>query len=40
MVTSGSTKEEIQIKVNTWFCPINPISQTLEYYLNQRKKHG
>ena len=35
METSGSTKSIIEM----CFSPINPITQVLEYYYNQRKKN-
>jgi hypothetical protein len=34
------TKEEIQKKVDSWFCPINPMAQVIEHYYNMRKKNG
>lgn len=34
------TKEESEKIINSWFCPINPISQTIEYFYNQRKHNG
>ena len=39
--TSGATSANtFTFKVQWGFCSINPISQAIEYYVNERKKHG
>lgn len=30
----------IEDKVNSWFCPINPMVQVAEHFYNMRKKNG
>jgi hypothetical protein len=34
------SKKEIEEKVNSWLCPINPVTQVAEYFYNMRKKNG
>jgi hypothetical protein len=41
----SSTTQTIQVEVKPvqikWgYCDINPITQVMEHFLNQRKKHG
>ena len=36
----GKNKKKIETKVNSWFCPVNPIVQVAEYFYNMRKKNG
>lgn len=33
-------KKESEARVNSWFSPINPISQVIEYFYKQRKNNG
>jgi hypothetical protein len=32
--------QSVEDKVNSWFCPINPMVQVAEYFYNMRKKNG
>ena len=36
----GKTKQSVEDKVNSWFCPTNPMTQVVEYFYNMRKKNG
>lgn len=40
MSKTGQTKVEIEKKVNSWLCPVNPVTQVAEYFYNMRKKNG
>lgn len=33
-------QQSVEDKVNSWFCPINPMVQVAEYFYNMRKKNG
>lgn len=43
MSSTGTTTTQINIqkpKINWGFCDINPVTQVIEFYYNQRKKNG
>ena len=40
MVTGQTTTQVVKTTKITWgFCPVNPITQVIEHFYNQRKKN-